>query len=77
MKAWVDPPSGWRWGFPKIYDRLEHGDSVLAWLVAEGYPQVEIDRLGDHFFTRQWPADEPEAPYVGFRRGIPVNPRNS
>ena len=35
MKVWIDPPSGWRWGFPRIYDRVEHGDDVLAWLVQQ------------------------------------------
>ena len=77
MKINVDPPSGWRWGFPKVYDRVEHGDDVIAWLVREGYPQAEIDRMGDHFYVRQWPVEEEDrAPYVGFRRGVPVNPRS-
>ena len=77
MKINVDPPSGWRWGFPKVYDRVEHGSDMLAWLVREGYPQSEIDRMGDHFYVRQWPVEEETAaPYVGFRRGVPVNPRS-
>jgi hypothetical protein len=24
------------------------------WLVAEGYPQKEIDSYGDHFYCRYW-----------------------
>ena len=77
MKINVDPPSGWRYGFPRVYDRLEHGDDVIAWLVQEGYPQAEIDRMGEHFYVRQWPVEEEAtAPYVGFRRGVPVNPRS-
>lgn len=35
-KRWVDPPSGWKYGFPKIWDGT--GD-LREWLVAEGYPQ--------------------------------------
>lgn len=47
-----DPPSGWKYGFPKpIPDNCE---DVLAWIVAEGYPQKEIDRMGDYFFCNQW-----------------------
>lgn len=76
MKINVDPPSGWRWGFPKVYDRLEHGNDLVAWLVQEGYPQSEIDRLGEHFYVRQWPVEEPQSSLVGFRRGVPVNPRS-
>jgi len=74
MNLWIDPPAGWRYGFPKIYDRVQHGDDVLAWLVQEGYPQAEIDRMGSMFYTRQWSADEAAAPYVGFRQGLPVKP---
>ena len=49
----IDPPSGWRYGFPKAYDRTTDGDDMVTWLVQEGYPQREIDRLGDHFYVRQ------------------------
>ena len=68
MKTWIDPPSGWRYGFPKIYDRLEHGDDITAWLVQEGYPQAEIDRLGTAFYFRSWAADDGR----GFEPGLPV-----
>jgi hypothetical protein len=34
---WVDPPSGWRYGFPKLYDPAKDGDMV-AWMIANGYP---------------------------------------
>jgi hypothetical protein len=50
---WVDPPSGWRYGFPK--PRPADLDIDLhAWLVSEGYPQAEIDACGDYFFVRSW-----------------------
>jgi hypothetical protein len=56
-KLWVDPPSGWRYGFPKLWDP-EVNENCLEWLVAEGYPQKEIDKMGKHFYTRQWYDDE-------------------
>lgn len=34
----VDPPSGWRFGFPKVWNRKTHPD-MKAWLVESGYPQ--------------------------------------
>lgn len=48
----IDPPSGWRYGFPKQLpeDILD----VHAWLISEGYPQSEIDSMGNYFYCRQW-----------------------
>ena len=56
-RIWVDPPGGWKYGFPKI--KLDDSDT-LEWLVKHGYPKEEIDKLGKHFFTRQWEATEEE-----------------
>lgn len=56
-KIWIDPPSGWKYGFPKLWDSAEEPD-CMAWLVREGYPQSEIDSLGEHFYTRQWYDEE-------------------
>ena len=49
----IDPPSGWKYGFPKPIpdDRI---NDQLKWLVEEGYPQKEIDNLGEYFFCRTW-----------------------
>jgi len=49
----VDIPSGHRYGFPKPYDKEKHPD-FNAWLVSEGYPQKEIDNLGEYFHCRWW-----------------------
>lgn len=55
LVTWVDPPEGWRWGFPKpMPDDVEN---FREWLVAEGYPQAEIDALGDFFHVRCWKAE--------------------
>jgi hypothetical protein len=40
---YVDPPEGWRWGFPRLYDPATDGD-MRAWMVANGYPQRLADQ---------------------------------
>lgn len=59
--TYIDPPSGWRYGFPKILPEGITG-SVIPWLLENGYPQYEIDACGDHFYCRYWEenADEEE-----------------
>ncbi len=57
MKLWIDPPSGWKYGFPKIWNG--HGN-VMDWLVEEGYPKAEIESLGEYFYLKQWPAEDNE-----------------
>lgn len=52
-KFWVDPPSGWRYGFPKIWDSDVIHD-VADWLFYEGYPEPTIA------FVRMWPVEEKE-----------------
>lgn len=38
-----DPPSGWMYGFPKVYAPLPH-ETLEETLLRDGYPQSEIDR---------------------------------
>lgn len=57
MALMIDPPDGWRYGFPKPIPK-EHQTRTLEWLVEEGYPQQQIDALGDYFIVRYW--EEPE-----------------
>jgi len=47
-----DPPSGWKYGFPKVVP--EGIENLNEWLVSEGYPQKEIDSYGQYFYTRSW-----------------------
>jgi len=47
-----DPPSGWKYGFPKVVP--EGVDNLTEWLISEGYPQKEIDSCGQYFYTRSW-----------------------
>ena len=37
----IDPPSGWMYGFPKVYNP-NPGESLENWLQREGYPQPSI-----------------------------------
>tara|TARA_B110000495_G_scaffold203689_1_gene228814 strand:- start:2642 stop:2833 length:192 start_codon:yes stop_codon:yes gene_type:complete len=57
MATMIDPPNGWKYGFPKPVHEDYHilsCFSMTQWLVSEGYPQTEIDKLGDNFFIRSW-----------------------
>jgi hypothetical protein len=53
MALIIDPPSGWKYGFPKPIPEDRRYDS-LTWLVEQGYPQHLIDELGEHFYCRYW-----------------------
>ena len=37
-KVWVDPPSGHKYGFPKLWNPNKNPD-MWDWIVKEGYPQ--------------------------------------
>ena len=52
----IDPPSGWKYGFPKILPN--NITNTLKWLVENGYPQEEIDEFGDQFVCRHWEEEE-------------------
>lgn len=51
-QMWVDPPQGWRYGFPKPIpdDVKDH----RHWLIEHGYPKEIMDKLGEHFYCRYW-----------------------
>lgn len=53
--TYIDPPGGWKYGFPKILpNNLNSKNAVNEWLVEQGYPQKEIDIMGEYFFCRYW-----------------------
>ena len=52
MTLMVDPPSGWKYGFPKA--KPDDAIHLIAWLLSEGYPQSEIDKMGNTLFIRTW-----------------------
>lgn len=47
---WVDPPSGWLYGFPRLYDPATDGD-MTEWIIANGYPEKRARRGLDCTFT--------------------------
>ena len=49
----IDPPGGWRWGFPKEIPKNRLAD-VNAWLVENRYPQREIDSFSGNVPYRIW-----------------------
>ena len=49
---WVDPPSGWRYGFPRLYDPATDGD-MRAWMIANGYPELLANQGLACTFTTQ------------------------
>jgi len=52
----IDPPNGWKYGFPKILP--EDVKNREKWLVDNGYPQEEMDALGEYFWCRYWNAED-------------------
>lgn len=45
IQRFYDPPSGWKYGFPKPFNP-EPGSSIEETLLKDGYPQKEIDKGG-------------------------------
>ncbi len=48
-----DPPSGWKYGFPKPIPE-EYRGRAIEWLVENGYPKILIDSFGDRFYCKFW-----------------------
>lgn len=51
--TYVDPPSGWRWGFPKI---LPEGVDYEQLLRDSGYPEKDIEFAMQ--YSRYWTEGE-------------------
>lgn len=54
-----DPPSGWKYGFPKQYNPLP-GETLEQTLLRDGYPQREIDNGGAKYCRFIGSYDEPK-----------------
>ncbi|WP_333885462.1 hypothetical protein [Sphingobium yanoikuyae] len=73
----IDPPHGWRYGFPKPLT-LGEGQSLQDWLIENGYPPAEINVFGiAHMPCRYWkweieerPSYELNAHDIGERRKL-------
>lgn len=55
----VDPPSGWRYGFPRVYDP-KPGQSYEKWLLEKGYPKADMELALKH--SRYWEMGEEDKP---------------
>ena len=53
---WVDPPEGWKYGFPAIYDPVNDG-KMRDWIVRKGYPLLTIKEYGESWAVRTWPVE--------------------
>jgi len=53
---WVDPPEGWKYGFPAIYDPEKDGQ-MSEWIVRKGYPLLTIKEYGESWTIRCWPVE--------------------
>jgi hypothetical protein len=53
-KTYIDPPSGWKYGFPKEVSKEEflNTQDWGEWCIKNGYPRKEVVALGDAFFVR-------------------------
>lgn len=51
----IDPPSGWKYGFPKVWDKSQ---PIVDWLIDNGYPASIIEEMGNNFIIRCWHASE-------------------
>jgi periplasmic divalent cation tolerance protein len=47
----IDPPGGWRYGFPRTYDPTRDG-AMREFLLAHGYPEGDVDFALEHM--RAW-----------------------
>ena len=47
----IDPPSGWKYGFPKAVTQEQYKEikNLKQWCIDNGYPKEEADSYGDYF----------------------------
>jgi hypothetical protein len=48
----IDPPEGWRYGFPKLWDS-DVDDNLREFLLHNGYPEKDVDFALK--YIRMWP----------------------
>lgn len=54
-KLMVDPPSGWQYGFPALWDKEEY-PKLKDFLKAKGYPEDQIEFALN--YIRMWFPEE-------------------
>lgn len=50
----IDPPSGWKYGFPKLLPTNMDGIDIYDWLIENGYPKEEADKFPEGIPCRYW-----------------------
>jgi len=51
----IDPPSGWKYGFPKeCPDLISEGFDLKEWLTQQGYPESDVDYASQHYRYWKW-----------------------
>ena len=50
--VWIDPPEGWKYGFPREVPEGIERDAINQWLIEIGYPKEKIEEYGEHFHCR-------------------------
>lgn len=48
----IDPPEGWRYGFPKEYDRDPEQETQENWFIRNGYPVAMVELALK--YSRMW-----------------------
>lgn len=56
MKVWIDPPSGWQYGFPKIWDNTTDMKNFLR---QSGYPEKDLKFAMS--YMRMWNVKEQDS----------------
>lgn len=64
----IDPPRGWRYGFPKALPNPPPEDT-RAWLIENGYPAAMLDKMGEHFYCGYWEQEVPDPKGLDANRG--------
>jgi hypothetical protein len=45
MKLLIDPPMGWKYGFPMEMPKDVTDETVNGWLISKGYPKELVDQF--------------------------------
>ena len=56
-KFYVDPPAGWKYGFPAAYDKTKDG-TLQKFLLSKGYPNKDVKWAAEN--CRMWHENEAE-----------------
>ena len=54
-KFWFDPPSGWMYGFPKLWD-FDKSPDLRQWFLDNGYPEKDVDFAMN--YLRHWKEED-------------------